>query len=274
MERGWLCLWRKIEDSSSWTRGADYRGLMITILQKANWKNGYFMGDKIHYGQFATSAKNLAKDLGLTRQRVQRMLSTLHKDGFITVSNVRNRYTLISLVNWDTYQGIKKQDEQPVSNHWATSEQPVSNYRAQSNKETRKQGNKETNELPEGNSSKLEVSTTVCPHEEIRKLYNKILPELPTCTVRNKTFDKHTRSRWREDVTRQNLEWWADLFNTIKRSDFLMGRTKASFQATLDWIVRPTNMTKILNNNFRNKTQINIDSNATQQQWREQWIEK
>lgn len=252
MERGWLCLWRKIEDSSSWTRGSDYRGLMITILQKANWKNGYFMGDKIHSGQFATSAKNLAKDLGLTRQRVQRMLSTLHKDGFITVSNVRNRYTLISLVNWDTYQGIKKQDEQPVSNHWATSEQPVSNYRAQSNKETRKQGNKETNELPEGNSSKPEVSTP-CPHEKIRELYNSLLPELVTCTNRNKVFDKHTKSRWNESKDRQDMTWWENFFKSVRDSDFLMGRTDKPFTCSLDWLVKPSNFTKVLNGNYINR---------------------
>ena len=148
MERGWLCLWRKIEDSSSWSRGADYRGLMITILQKANWKEGYFMGDKINPGQFATSAINLAKELGLTRQRVQRMLSNLHKDSFIVVLNVRNQYTLVSLVNWDIYQEIKKAREQPVSNYRATDEQPVSNYRAQSNKGTMKPCNNETINTP------------------------------------------------------------------------------------------------------------------------------
>ena len=43
---GYFKVWRKIEDSKSWSRGALYRGLMITLLQKANWKQGYFHG---HY---------------------------------------------------------------------------------------------------------------------------------------------------------------------------------------------------------------------------------
>lgn len=139
MERGWLRIWRKIEDSSSWSRGVEYRGLIITILQKANWKTGYFMGNKINPGQFATSAINLAKELKISRQKVSRMLSNLSKDGFVSVSNVSNRYTLISIIKWDSYQQIKNNDEQPMSNHRATDEQPMSNHRAQSKKERRKE---------------------------------------------------------------------------------------------------------------------------------------
>jgi len=44
---GYFKVWRKIEDSKSWSRGALYRGLMITLLQKANWKQGYFHGQEI-----------------------------------------------------------------------------------------------------------------------------------------------------------------------------------------------------------------------------------
>ena len=33
---GYFKVWRKIEDSKSWSRGALYRGLMITLLQKVS----------------------------------------------------------------------------------------------------------------------------------------------------------------------------------------------------------------------------------------------
>ena len=52
---GYFKVWRKIEDSKSWSRGALYRGLMITLLQKANWKQGYFHGQEILPGQLACS---------------------------------------------------------------------------------------------------------------------------------------------------------------------------------------------------------------------------
>lgn len=46
MERGFFKIYRKIEDSKSWSRGVLYRGLMISLLEKANWKRGFPMGRK------------------------------------------------------------------------------------------------------------------------------------------------------------------------------------------------------------------------------------
>lgn len=150
MHRGWLCLWRKVEDNASWSRGVEYRGLMITLMQKVNWKTGYFQGENIEAGQLATSYENLGNDLKLGSQKVRRMLMKMQEDGFISVSNVKNRFTLITLVNWDTYQSQeeaqRKTDERPMKDHRKTDERPSKDHRKQSNKETIQQGNKGTRE--------------------------------------------------------------------------------------------------------------------------------
>jgi len=138
MANGWFCIWRKIEDNVSWSRGMEYRGLMITILQKANWKQGFFMGQKVEPGQFPTSSANLATELKISRQKCQRMVSKLSDDGFISVSNVSNRFTMITVINWDVYQSTGKRGEQPPGNHRATGEQPPGTIE-QGNKETREQ---------------------------------------------------------------------------------------------------------------------------------------
>jgi hypothetical protein len=36
-----------------------------------------------------------------------------------------------------------------------------------------------------------------------------------------------------------------------------MGKIKPEWRASLDWIVNPTNMTKILNGNYKNKKAVN-----------------
>ena len=108
----------------------------------------------------------------------------------------------------------------------------------------------------EEDKSKPEVSTP-CPHEKIRELYNSLLPELVTCTNRNKVFDKHTKSRWNESKDRQDMTWWQNFFKSVRDSDFLMGRTDKPFTCSLDWLVKPSNFTKVLNGNYinRNNTQ-------------------
>lgn len=125
MHRGWLKVWRKIEDNSSWSRGIEYRGLMLTVLQKANWKSGFFQGKEIMPGQFATSGDSLANDLKINRLKCVRMLKKLSQDGLIRVENMNNRFTLITVVNWETYQGEEKVNEQPMNNKRTTDEQPM-----------------------------------------------------------------------------------------------------------------------------------------------------
>ena len=101
---GYFKVWRKIEDSKSWSRGALYRGLMITLLQKANWKQGYFHGQEILPGQLACSGASLASELDLSRYQVMRMLATLEDDGFISRKTFGKVCTLITVVNWQLYQ--------------------------------------------------------------------------------------------------------------------------------------------------------------------------
>ena len=109
---GYFKVWRKIEDSKSWSRGALYRGLMITLLQKANWKQGYFHGQEILPGQLACSGASLASELDLSRYQVMRMLATLEDDGFISRQTFGKVCTLITVVNWQLYQSATEEAAQ------------------------------------------------------------------------------------------------------------------------------------------------------------------
>ena len=113
---GYFKVWRKIEDSKSWSRGALYRGLMITLLQKANWKQGYFHGQEILPGQLACSGASLASELDLSRYQVMRMLATLEDDGFISRKTFGKVCTLITVVNWQLYQSTTEEAAQQPHN--------------------------------------------------------------------------------------------------------------------------------------------------------------
>jgi len=117
-------------------------------------------------------------------------------------------------------------------------------------------------DAPDAKPSKPDIKP--CPHTEIINLYHKLLPELPrisTRVVNGKecyywTGSRETwlRSRWYESERRQSLEWWADFFDHVSRSDFLMGRKVGkdgrTFQASLDWLVRPQNFTKVIEGKY------------------------
>ncbi|HXK90412.1 MAG TPA: hypothetical protein PL027_10530, partial [Thermosynergistes sp.] len=88
-----------------------------------------------------------------------------------------------------------------------------------------------------------------CPHREIVALYHEILPELRSVRAWNATREKRLRARWREDKCRQSLSWWREYFERVRASSFLVGK-KTDWSADFDWLVRPTNMAKVLEGKY------------------------
>lgn len=128
MERGYVKLWRKAQEGSSWTRGLLYQGLIVNLLMRASWKEASYQGRALRPGQFGAVLSNMAESLHLSRTTLVRMLRTLHDDGFITVENVGNRFCIITITHWGRYQhaetDMRSTDGQPVENQWTTDEQP------------------------------------------------------------------------------------------------------------------------------------------------------
>lgn len=111
--------------------------------------------------------------------------------------------------------------------------------------------------LPCPRPARQKPSTPDCPHEEIIHLWAEKLPEAiqPRTWTGQRADD--LKRRWREDPKRQNLDWWAGLFEHIGQSDFLMGRVEGkrgtSFVVSLDWLIKPSNFAKVLDGHYDRK---------------------
>ena len=168
MERGFFKIWRKIEDSQSYNRSALHRAILLTIFVKANWKGGFFCGRQVAPGQIATSVKGLAEELREPRTNVMRALRDLEKDGVIKIENVGNKWTMITLVNWNSYQARDEKSGQPSVNQRSTSGQPV---------DTIKKGKKERKkEKEEGEAGEPAAPPDVDPEllDFARKFQNEV----------------------------------------------------------------------------------------------------
>lgn len=94
-----------------------------------------------------------------------------------------------------------------------------------------------------------------CPAQAIADLYHRTLPELPAVALLNDTRRRHLQARWREHEAHRSLEFWQELFETVKASPFLMGNVPGRnggkpFRATFDWIIAPSNFVKIVEGNY------------------------
>lgn len=108
----------------------------------------------------------------------------------------------------------------------------------------------EENKKTIGNSG----AVTDCPHDEIISLYHELLPVCPQVRVWTDKRRKMLRARWREDVKRQNMEWWKKYFNFVASCDFLVGKGggERPFFADLEWLVNPSNMVKVIEGKYQN----------------------
>jgi len=95
-----------------------------------------------------------------------------------------------------------------------------------------------------------------CPVQDIVNLFNRLLtPTLPAVVLVSEARKKQLRARWNQSDVHQSLEFWAEYFADVAKSDFLMGRAAgkfggAPFRATFDWLIAPSNFVKVVEGNY------------------------
>jgi len=109
-----------------------------------------------------------------------------------------------------------------------------------------------------------------CPHQAIIDLYHQALPSGRHVRSWTDTRKAKLRARWKEEVERQSLDWWAKFFRYVAKSDFLTGKTstpgRRPFEIDLEWIVTPSNFVKILEGKYENGQAAITPATPTQQE--------
>ena len=106
-----------------------------------------------------------------------------------------------------------------------------------------------------------------CPHQEVVALYHEVLPANPRVLDWNETRQGYLRARWRKGVAdgkystvEDGLAHWRRFFEFVAKSRFLTGLTdgrdgKPPFVADLEWLIRPTNFSKIVEGKYHSGEQ-------------------
>ena len=115
MHRGFIKLYRAIQDNDIWFREPFTRGqAWLDLLIISNHKEGYIRvrGNRIKIlrGQCGWSIKRLADRWKWSQGKVKRFLKELKEDGQIGEQN-NPVTTVITIVNYEVYQGNGEQTE-------------------------------------------------------------------------------------------------------------------------------------------------------------------
>lgn len=227
MREGYIKLWRKSLDNG-WLKNHDLWVFWSYCLLRANHTSVIvkigFQEIPLQAGQFIFGRVQAAKDLAMSEWKIRNCLDFLKKAGNLTIKTT-NKFSIITIVNWDTYQGdsIAKPPAKPPTNR----QQPATEKNVKNDKEE-----------------------SLCPFQDILDLFNEKLPDLPRVRKLTPRRRKALNARWREDKERQSLEWWGRFFEYVAGCLFLMGQNRNGWKASFDWIMEPSNFVKIVEGNY------------------------
>ena len=144
---GWVKLNRKIV-SWEWYQDSQMVHLFLHLILSANSHDGSWKGIDIKRGQLITGRKKLAEITGISEQSLRTCLSRLKKTQELTIKST-NKYSLITILNYDEYQTQEKHTNQQT-NQQLTSNQPATNQQLttyNNNKNIKKEKNKEVKNI-------------------------------------------------------------------------------------------------------------------------------
>lgn len=125
MNRGYVKVWRKIQDGGI-LRNHRYCAFFLWVLTKATHRQiNIIVGCQpitLEPGQFIFGRRVAAEELGMSEREIRTCLEIAKKAEFLTIKTT-NKFSIITVVNWDTYQGEeagKRPAKRPTSDQQAT----------------------------------------------------------------------------------------------------------------------------------------------------------
>lgn len=124
---GWIKLHRSMVEWE-WYTDPNTSRLFMHLLLTANHSDGKWRGQEVKAGSTITGRVKLSSELGMSEQAIRTSLNKLKSTSEITIKP-SNKYSIISITNWDLYQATNQQDNQQ-----ATNKQPTTNQQLTTNK--------------------------------------------------------------------------------------------------------------------------------------------
>lgn len=124
---GYIKLYRKLIQWG-WYQDHVVKSLFLHLLLTASFKDFEWMGETCRAGQLITGRKRLAEELNFSERQIRTALEKLKSTGEVTTKTT-NKYTIITVVNWEDYQCFEEKPTKTSANERPTSDQQATNER-------------------------------------------------------------------------------------------------------------------------------------------------
>lgn len=230
MNNGWISLHRKITEWE-WYRDHTVKDVFIHFLLKANHENGKWKGIDIERGSLITGSETLARELNLSRMQIRWAINKLKLTNEITIKTT-NKYSYITVTNYDLYQQSNQQTNKRVTN-----KQPTNNQQITTNNKNNNENNNNNDKQIESMSKdiptplkeeKIFSKRTSITEEVLQELAQKY--EVPIAFA-NDCWD--SAKNWLDSKGKVQKDYRAFLSNWIKRERatfIIKSKQQQSFQ--------------------------------------------
>ena len=143
MGESWTKLHSKMFDSE-WATDYKTNYLFIFLISKANFEDKKWRGIIVKRGELITSVNKLSQGTGLTVRQVRTALDKLKSTNNLT-NKTTNKYSLITITNYNYYQSIDKQPDKQMTNKRQTNDKQMTTTKEEKNKRKEEKTNKKEN---------------------------------------------------------------------------------------------------------------------------------
>ena len=214
MNRGYIKVWRKIIDAG-WLKNHKLCAFWLWCLLKATHKEfDVIVGcQSVHLmpGDFVFGRKVASKDLAMSEQSIRTLLDFLKTTQNLTIKTT-NKFSVISITNWDTYQlnenEINQQINQPLTN-----KQPTTNHKQEYKNNNTKEYTKEFLDFYTAYPNKKEKPAAFKAWQKLntkRPLLETIIEAINKQIAWRKNANGEFRPEWKNPATWLNKGCWDD----------------------------------------------------------------
>ena len=229
--------------------------MLLTMAGRCNSGGMVFLTENIPY-----TPKMLADELDFEENTVRLALEALSQLGMIVMDS-----EYFSIAGWDEYQSADKLEQMRENARLRKQRQrerealpPVSRdghvtvTQCHATEEDREEDKENDTEIEgEGDTEPDDKRPGApVPYDSIKSMYNEICVSFPRCTSLSDARKKAIKARVTSGYT---LEAFKTLFAKAEASSFLKGKNDRSWSATFDWLIKDTNMAKVLDGNYDDK---------------------
>lgn len=240
MKTGYIKLWRKIVDNPVFSNAGILKVWVWCLCNAAYKREEVMVGSHLvvlEPGQLIFKRTQASRDLGINESNLYRHLKFLEVNNYLNIKTT-NRYSLLSITYWDEYQASEQQNEQ-LENNKRTTENPFPNIYIDSSKGSKKKKEK-----------KEEYASIIVKWNIFADKHD--LPNIQTIAPRS-TRERHLKARGREGLD------FDVLLAKIEEQPFLTGDNKEGWTITFDWILKPSNYVKIMEEQYKKKRLSSMD---------------